>query len=119
MITITIKATDIRTVVMGPILIPMEESSKKRINPAPPIGMGPLPFLLFLRLDCLLREEGKFITSCVFLLKSFNCNKRIGILNFYHLCYEITTEIVIIPLHILCRNKMENTISFFYYYALN
>lgn len=37
---------------MGPTLIPIELSSKNLINPAPPIGIGALPLLLFLRLDC-------------------------------------------------------------------
>jgi len=40
-----------KAVAIGPILIPIDESSKNRINPAPPIGMGAFPDLLFLRLD--------------------------------------------------------------------
>jgi len=46
-----INAVAISAVAMGPTLIPIEESSKNRIKPAPPIGMGAFPDLLFLRLD--------------------------------------------------------------------
>ena len=52
-ITITINPAANNVVGIGPTFIPIEESSKKRINPAPPIGIGALPALLFLRLDCL------------------------------------------------------------------
>ncbi len=51
MITITIKLAAMIVVVIGPTFIPIELSSKKRINPAPPIGIGAFPDLLFFRLD--------------------------------------------------------------------
>lgn len=48
-ITMRIKVTENINVATGPILIPIEESSKNLINPAPPIGMGPpLPLFFFL-----------------------------------------------------------------------
>ena len=52
-ITTTIRVAANNAVVIGPILTPIDESSKKRINPAPPSGIGAFPDLLFLRLDCL------------------------------------------------------------------
>ena len=58
-----ISAADIKTAAIGPIFIPTELSSKKRIKPAPPRGMGAFPALLFLRLDVLLRADT---------IKSFN-----------------------------------------------
>lgn len=51
-ITNMINANDKIIVLMGPILIPIELSSKNRINPAPPMGIGVLPLLLFFLLDC-------------------------------------------------------------------
>ncbi len=61
-ITAAIKRVAIKTVVIGPTLIPIEESSKKRMRPAPPIGIPPeLLDLLFLRLDVLLDDMIKLV----------------------------------------------------------
>ena len=49
--TRSIKDVANNAVAIGPILIPIEESSKNLMSPAPPIGMGAFPDLLFLRLD--------------------------------------------------------------------
>jgi len=56
-ITIAIKAVAKITVVIGLILIPIELSSKNLIKPAPPKGIGALPLLFFLRLDCPFRDD--------------------------------------------------------------
>jgi hypothetical protein len=50
-ITTKIRLNEIITVVTGPTLTPIELSSKKRIKPAPPIGIGAFPALRFLLLD--------------------------------------------------------------------
>lgn len=56
-IIITIKAVANNAVEIGPIFMPIEASSKNRIKPAPPIGIGAVPDLLFLRLDCLCLDD--------------------------------------------------------------
>ena len=49
--TTIISDNAIIVVLIGLILRPIELSSKNRINPAPPDGMGAEPLLLFFRLD--------------------------------------------------------------------
>lgn len=48
---------DNNTVVMGPTFTPTELSSKNRINPAPPIGIGAFFVLLLLLLEVLRRVD--------------------------------------------------------------
>ena len=78
-ITTTINPTARIIVVIGPTFSPIELSSKNRISPAPPIGIGAFPLRLFFLLDCVPRDDIIFLLLAYSLIILNKNNKNIKV----------------------------------------